>query len=157
MKKEKLVMVGNGMAGVRVIEEILKVNPDLYDITIFGAEPHPNYNRIKLSNILQGEASFKETIINDWQWYESNDITLYTGESVVDIDTNAQHVISEHGTKVDYDKLILATGSVPFILPVKGADKKGVIGFRDIADCEQMIKVAKQFKKAVVIGGGCLG
>ncbi|MCL7748652.1 nitrite reductase large subunit NirB [Halalkalibacter alkaliphilus] len=157
MAKRKLVMIGNGMAGVRVIEEILKLNHDLYEITIFGNEPHPNYNRIQLSNVLQGNTTFEETIINDLSWYASNLIQLFTGETVTGIDTNKKLVISDKGREVAYDELILATGSLPFILPVPGADKEGVIGFRDIKDCEDMIQTAKQYKKAVVIGGGLLG
>ena len=150
-------MVGNGMAGVRVIEEILKMNRDLYDITIFGSEPHPNYNRIKLSNVLQGETSFEDTIINNWNWYEENNIRLFTGDPVIEINTEQRFVLSSNGKQVAYDELILATGSLPFILPIPGADKEGVIGFRDINDCETMIKDSKQYKKAVVIGGGLLG
>ncbi|MDT8861044.1 nitrite reductase large subunit NirB [Alkalihalobacillus sp. MEB130] len=157
MSKKKLVMIGNGMAGVRVIEEILKVNRDLYEITIFGNEPHPNYNRIQLSNVLQGNTTFDETIINDLHWYESNNIQLFTGEEITEIHTEEKKVISETGRETRYDELILATGSLPFILPVPGADKEGVIGFRDIKDCEEMIQTAKQYKKAVVIGGGLLG
>jgi nitrite reductase (NADH) large subunit len=157
MAKRKLVMIGNGMAGVRVIEEILKLNRDLYEITIFGNEPHPNYNRIQLSNVLQGNTTFEETIINDLNWYASNLIQLFTGETVTGIDTNKKLVISDRGREVAYDELILATGSLPFVLPVPGADKEGVIGFRDIKDCEDMIQTAKQYKKAVVIGGGLLG
>ena len=157
MKKQKLVMVGNGMAGVRVIEEIIKINPNLYSVTIFGSEPHPNYNRIKLSNVLQGETRFEETIINDWDWYQANEIELYTGETVLKVDPESQIIITDKGREESYDKLILATGSLPFILPVPGADKKGVIGFRDIKDCEMIIKASEQYKKAVVIGGGLLG
>ncbi|WP_332632738.1 nitrite reductase large subunit NirB [Halalkalibacter flavus] len=157
MAKRKLVMIGNGMAGVRVIEEILKLNRDLYEITIFGNEPHPNYNRIQLSNVLQGNTTFEETIINDLNWYAANLIQLFTGETVTGIDTNKKLVISDRGREVAYDELILATGSLPFVLPVPGADKEGVIGFRDIKDCEDMIQTAKQYKKAVVIGGGLLG
>ncbi|MFC0471544.1 nitrite reductase large subunit NirB [Halalkalibacter kiskunsagensis] len=157
MGKKQLVMIGNGMAGVRVIEEILKLDSDLYNITIFGKEPHPNYNRIQLSNVLQGNTTFEETIMNDLTWYESNHIQLFTGEAITRIDTEKQVVFSNKGRHVKYDELILATGSLPFILPVPGADKEGVIGFRDIQDCAEMIQTAKQYKKAVVIGGGLLG
>ncbi|WP_160724259.1 nitrite reductase large subunit NirB [Bacillus sp. USDA818B3_A] len=154
---KKLVMIGNGMAGVRTIEEILKLNTEPFEITIFGEEPHPNYNRIKLSNILQGDTSFDDIIINPLDWYKENNIQLYTGEAVVKIDTEAKCVISDQGRKVEYDDLIIATGSKSFILPIPGADKQGVTGFRDIKDCEMMIKSAKEYKKAVVIGGGLLG
>jgi nitrite reductase (NADH) large subunit len=157
MSMKRLVMIGNGMAGVRTIEEIIKLAPTHYDITIFGNEPHPNYNRIQLSYVLQGEKSLQDIIMNDWNWYSENNITLYTNEAIKSIDITNKQVISEHGRVVAYDELIIATGSSSFILPVPGADKQGVIGFRDIQDCEMMIKSAKQYKKAVVIGGGLLG
>jgi nitrite reductase (NADH) large subunit len=155
--KEKLVLVGNGMAGVRCIEEILKLEPNRFEIFIFGSEPHPNYNRIQLSKVLQGDTSIKDITINDWSWYEENKIHLYPGEIVVKIDPANQIVISNKGRMVEYDKLILATGSVPFILPISGANKKGVTAFRDISDCEKMIEYSKKYKKAAVIGGGLLG
>jgi nitrite reductase (NADH) large subunit len=155
--KEKLVLVGNGMAGVRCIEEILKLEPNRFEIFIFGSEPHPNYNRIQLSKVLQGDTSIKDITINDWSWYEENKIHLYPGETVVKIDPANQVVISNEGRGVEYDKLILATGSVPFILPISGANKKGVTAFRDISDCEKMIEYSKKYKKAAVIGGGLLG
>jgi nitrite reductase (NADH) large subunit len=157
MSMKKLVMIGNGMAGVRTIEEIIKLAPTHFDITIFGNEPHPNYNRIQLSYVLQGEKSLQDIIMNDWNWYSDNNITLYTNEAIKSIDITNKQVISEQGRVVAYDELIIATGSSSFILPVPGADKQGVIGFRDIQDCEMMIKSAKQYKKAVVIGGGLLG
>ena len=157
MVKEKLVLVGNGMAGVRCIEEILKLEPNRFEIFIFGSEQHPNYNRIQLSKVLQGDTSIKDITINDWSWYEENKIHLYPGETVVKIDPANQVVISNEGRGVEYDKLILATGSVPFILPISGANKKGVTAFRDISDCEKMIEYSKKYKKAAVIGGGLLG
>ncbi|UOE92063.1 nitrite reductase large subunit NirB [Alkalihalobacillus sp. LMS39] len=155
--KKKLVMIGNGMAGVRVVEEILKINPNLYEIVIFGKEPHPNYNRIQLSNVLQGETDFEDTIMNHWLWYEENNIQLFTGVEVTGIEPNTQTISTSTGETICYDELIIATGSVPFILPIPGAEKKGVIGFRDIADCETMMETAQQYKRAVVIGGGLLG
>ena len=154
---KKLVMIGNGMAGVRTIEEILKLSPEQFEITIFGQEPYPNYNRIKLSNILQGDTNFDEIIINPLDWYKENNIQLFTGETIVKIDVEAKRVISDQGRTVEYDELIIATGSNSFILPIPGAEKNGVTGFRDIKDCEMMIKSADQYKKAVVIGGGLLG
>lgn len=157
MEKRKLVMVGNGMAGVRTIEEILKINKDLFDITIFGKEPYPNYNRIQLSNVLQGEATWDEIIMNGWNWYKDHHIQLHAGESVIKIDVEQKRVYSDRGRVVEYDELILATGSLPFILPIPGVDKQGVIGFRDIQDCKTMIEAAKHYKKAVVIGAGLLG
>lgn len=155
--KKKIVMVGNGMAGVSCIEQMLKLAPGRYEITIFGREPHPNYNRILLSSVLAGDADMKDIVINDWSWYEENHITLYTGHTVNKIDTERKLVSTDGGVSVPYDELIIATGSLPFMLPLPGADKEGVIAFRDIKDCETMIETAKKYKKAVVIGGGLLG
>lgn len=154
---KKLVMVGNGMAGVRTVEEILKISQDQFEITIFGQEPYPNYNRIKLSNILQGDTSFEDIIINPLDWYKENNIQLFTGEAAERIDVEGKMIFTDKGRAVEYDELIIATGSNSFILPIPGADKKGVTGFRDIKDCEMMIKSAGEYKKAVVIGGGLLG
>ncbi|WP_338451189.1 nitrite reductase large subunit NirB [Niallia oryzisoli] len=157
MNNKKLVMIGNGMAGIRTLEELLKLAPNMYDITVFGKEPHPNYNRIQLSTVLQGGTTIKDIIMNDWNWYSDNGITLYTGEEIVKIDTVNKQVVSNQGRVTDYDELIIATGSSSFILPIPGSDKQGVTGFRDIKDCETMIEAAKTHKKAVVIGGGLLG
>ncbi len=157
MKKSKLVMVGNGMAGVRTIEELLKIAPELYDVTVFGAEPHPNYNRILLSPVLAGEQTLDEIVLNSWEWYADNNITLHAGKKVVEVDRIKRIVRSEDGTEVEYDRLLVCTGSNPFILPIPGKDLKGVIAYRDIADTNAMIDAAKKYKKAVVIGGGLLG
>ncbi|UOF89823.1 nitrite reductase large subunit NirB [Fodinisporobacter ferrooxydans] len=157
MKKKKLVLVGNGMAGVHCIEEILNMDREAFEITIFGREPHPNYNRILLSKVLQGDTSIEDITINDWNWYQQNQIQLFTGETVVKIDPDRQVVYTDHKRHVAYDELIIATGSLPFMLPLPGADKIGVTAFRDIKDCEKMIEVSQQYKKAVVIGGGLLG
>lgn len=156
-ERKKLVMIGNGMAGVRAVEHLLKLAPDAYDITIFGAEPHPNYNRIMLSSVLVGGADMKEIIINDWDWYKDNGIRLFAGQTVVRIDLQGKRVITDRGTEAFYDKLVIATGSNPFMLPLPGADKEGVIGFRDMKDCETMMETSKAYKKAAVIGGGLLG
>ena len=155
--KQKLVLIGNGMAGLRTIEELLKIDPDLYDITVFGAEPHPNYNRIMLSPVLAGEKNFDDIVLNSGEWYEENAIELVTGDPVVNIDRVKGQVVSQKGVVREYDRLLLATGSTPFIIPVPGADKEGVIGFRDIADVETMLQSARNYKNAVVIGGGLLG
>ncbi len=157
VKKQKLVMVGNGMAGVRTLEELLKVAPDLYDITVFGAEPHPNYNRILLSPVLAGEQTLDEIVLNSWEWYSDNHITLHAGKKVVEVDRVKRVVRAEDGTEESYDRLLICTGSNPFILPVPGKDLKGVIAYRDIADTNEMIAAATQYKNAVVIGGGLLG
>jgi len=157
MKKLKLVMVGNGMAGVRTLEETLKLAPDLYDITVFGAEPHPNYNRILLSPVLSGEQTIEQIILNDFDWYRDNGITLHTGKTIVKIDRVRRCVIADDGTEAQYDRLLLATGSTPFMLPIPGRDLQGVLGYRDIADTHAMIEAATQHRHAVVIGGGLLG
>ena len=157
MKKQKLVMIGNGMAGVRTIEELLKLDPELYDITIFGAEPHPNYNRILLSPVLAGEQTLEQIVLNDLDWYKSNGIHLHLGKTITKIDRKERTVIADDGTVESYDRLLLATGSLPFILPVPGNDLPGVIAYRDIKDTNEMIDVATRYKNAVVIGGGLLG
>jgi nitrite reductase (NADH) large subunit len=160
-EKMKLVMIGNGMAGVRAIEELLKLAPDLYDITVFGAEPHPNYNRILLSPVLAGEQTLDEIVLNDWAWYTDNGIQLYAGWKVTEVDRVQRTVSAENaqGEKVTaaYDRLVMATGSNPFILPLPGKDLDGVLAYRDIADTQAMIDAATQYKHAVVIGGGLLG
>ncbi|MEK4248992.1 nitrite reductase large subunit NirB [Paenibacillus sp. FSL W7-1287] len=156
-KREKLVMIGNGMAGVRTVEHLLKLAPHAYDITIIGDEPHPNYNRIMLSSVLAGSTDMKEIVINDWDWYKENGIKLVVGEKAVRIDTKQRQITTQLGKHFDYDRVIIATGSQPFMLPIAGSNKEGVIAFRNIKDCETMLEASKQYKKAVVIGGGLLG
>lgn len=155
--KPKLVLIGNGMAGVRTIEELLKIAPDHYDITIFGAEPHPNYNRILLSPVLAGEMTYQEIVLNELDWYRQHGITLHTGKQVRQIDRLRGQVIADDGTVADYDRLLIATGSTPFILPIPGNDLPGVITYRDIKDTDEMIEAARLHQHAVVIGGGLLG
>jgi nitrite reductase (NADH) large subunit len=161
MKKSKLVMVGNGMAGVRTLEELIKIAPELYDITVFGAEPHPNYNRILLSPVLAGEQTLEEIVLNDWSWYSDNGVTLHAGYKVTEVDRVKRlvHAVNAAGEQVvaEYDRLIMATGSNPFILPIPGKDLEGVLAYRDIADTQAMIDAAATYQHAVVIGGGLLG
>src|SRR5690606_3305156 len=157
MKKMKLVVVGNGMAGIRTLEELLKLDRDLYDITVFGSEPYPNYNRILLSPVLTGEQTIQDIILNDTSWYEANGITLYLNSTVTHINRARKEVLTNDGKTAKYDRLLLATGSKPFILPVPGNDLKGVFSFRDIRDVELMIDAASRLRHAVVIGGGLLG
>ncbi|MBV7484105.1 nitrite reductase large subunit NirB [Bordetella sp. BOR01] len=156
-KKLKLVMVGNGMAGVRTLEELLKLAPDLYDITVFGSEPYPNYNRILLSPVLTGEQTLQDIVLNDVDWYRSNGIDLRMNCKVARINRARRIVVGEDGSEVPYDRLLLATGSNPFILPIPGNDLDGVVTFRDIRDVNLMIEAARTHKHAVVIGGGLLG
>lgn len=157
MAKQKLVMIGNGMAGIRTIEEILERANDLYDITVIGKEPYPNYNRIMLSNILQNKMTVEETIMNPYEWYEEHGIELITNDPVIEVDRANQSVTTANGIEVAYDKLIFATGSKAFVIPVPGSTLPSVIGWRTIDDTEQMMNIAKTKKKAIVIGGGLLG
>ena len=155
--KERLVLIGNGMAGVRTLEELLKLSPDHYDITVFGAEPYGNYNRIMLSPVLAGEKRIDDIILNDEQWYADNEITLHLGKRVTQIDRYHRRVITEEGIEADYDRLIISTGSSPFILPLPGAELDGVVGFRDVQDVDKMLAASAQYNRAVVIGAGLLG
>ncbi len=157
MTKQKLVMIGNGMAGLRTIEEILERSDSQFDITIIGKEPYPNYNRIMLSNILQKKMTVEETIMNPYEWYEENNIQLIVNDPVETVDRSAQTVTTSKGVEVNYDICIFATGSSAFVLPIPGSDLPSVIGWRTIEDTERMIEIAKTKKKAVVIGGGLLG
>ena len=155
--RKKLVVIGNGMAGIRTLEELLKLSPDLYDITVFGAEPHPNYNRIMLSPVLAGEQTIDDIILNPLSWYERHGITLHLGQTVTEVDRRRRVVHTADGIEAHYDRLLLATGSQPFILPVPGHTLTGVIAYRDIADTQTMIETARTHRHAVVIGGGLLG
>ncbi|MCX7672580.1 MAG: nitrite reductase large subunit NirB [Thiobacillaceae bacterium] len=157
MGKPKLVVIGNGMAGMRTVEELLKLAPDLYDITVFGEEPHPNYNRILLSPVLTGEQTLDQIILNPLDWYAQHGIRLHTGDPVVHIDRARRVVVSRSGIEASYDRLLMATGSRPVRLPLPGAELAGVVCFRDIADVQAMVAAAREYRQAVVIGGGLLG
>ena len=111
MKRLSLVMVGNGMAGIRTLEELLKIAPDLYDITVFGAEPHPNYNRILLSPVLAGEQTLEEIVLNDWAWYRDNGITLHAGKKVVKVDRRNRRVLADDGQRMAYGKTRFLNGA----------------------------------------------
>src|SRR5688572_30945646 len=155
--REKLVIIGNGMAPGRMLEHLFEQAPERYDVTIFNAEPRVNYDRIMLSPVLSGEKDYEQIIIHGDGWYIKNGITLYKGHKVTDIDRSAKTVTSDKGVTVPYDKLVIATGSVPFILPVPGKDLAGVLSYRDLDDVHAMMLAAKSRGKAVVIGGGLLG
>jgi nitrite reductase [NAD(P)H] large subunit len=157
MTRPRLVVVGNGMAGVRTLEELLRLAPGRYDVTVFGAEPHPNYNRILLSPVLAGELSTDEIVINDREWYAKNGIRLHLGRRAVRIDRFRRMVVAEGGVEAPYDRLLLATGSTPVVLPVPGANLPGVLTYRDLSDTDAMIRASAQCRRAVVIGGGLLG
>ncbi len=154
---QKLVIIGAGMASGRMLEHIHESDPNAFEITIFNAEPRGNYNRIMLSPVLAGDRSFEEIITHDDDWYADNGITTRFGEKVVRVERDRKAVIGEKG-EVAYDKLVLATGSSPFIIPIPGHDLPGVVGYRDLEDTDAMIDAASIHESsAVVIGGGLLG
>lgn len=155
--KKKLVVLGNGMAAGRVLEELFKRTPDLYDVTIFGAEPRVNYDRIMLSPVLAGEKAFEDIVVHDDAWYVRNKIDLRKGEPIVEIDRDKRIVRTEAGATLAYDRLIVATGSKPILIPVPGAELSGVVTFRDLDDVDAMLAAAAKGGHAVVIGGGLLG
>jgi nitrite reductase (NADH) large subunit len=156
-QRSRLVVVGNGMAGMRAVEELLSRAPDRFDITVIGAEPHPNYNRILLSSVLAGDKTLDEIVINSPSWYAEHGIRLIAGNRATAIDRVARQVALADGTAVAYDKLLLATGSKPVAPPIPGLGLPNVRAFRDIADVEAMIEAATSDRRAVVIGGGLLG
>ena len=155
--REHLIVIGNGMAGCRAVEELIARDPARYRVTIFGAEPMVNYNRIMLSPVLAGEKTFDEIVINGQDWYDDNGIALVSGDPVIAIDRAARNVTARSGVTLAYDRLLIATGSDPFIIPVPGKDLPGVITFRDMNDVEAMLRAAATGGNAVVIGGGLLG
>ncbi|RWE37101.1 MAG: NAD(P)/FAD-dependent oxidoreductase [Mesorhizobium sp.] len=154
---EKLVIIGNGMAPGRMLEHLLEQAPGRYAVTIFNAEPRVNYDRIMLSPVLSGEKAYEEIIIHGDGWYIKHGITLYKGHKIVAIDRTAKTITSDHGVTEPYDKLVIATGSVPFIIPVPGHNLPGVLTYRDLDDVQAMMLAAQSRAKAVVIGGGLLG
>ncbi|MDP9097231.1 MAG: nitrite reductase large subunit NirB [Pseudomonadota bacterium] len=163
MSKQKLVVVGNGMAGARTVEEVLaRGGADMFDIVMFGDEPYGNYNRIMLSNILSGQQNYDEIFLNPLEWYAENDIVLHAGARVNEINRFGKYVVAENGVRENYDYLIIATGSRAFMPPIPGLHmedkslKPGVFGFRTIDDTTGMVEAAPG-KRAVVIGGGLLG
>lgn len=157
MTKNKLVMIGNGMAGLRTIEEILDRDPQRFEITIIGKEAYPNYNRIMLSNILQNKMTVEETIMNSYDWYAEHDIKLVNNDPVTILDREKKTVLTESGQSFEYDQCIIATGSKAFVLPIPGSDLPSVIGWRTIDDTKRMMEIAQTKHKAIVIGGGLLG
>jgi nitrite reductase (NADH) large subunit len=156
-RKRRLVVVGNGMAAMRTVEELLSLAPDAYDITIFGAEPRGNYNRILLSPLLAGELEREAIELHPLQWYRDRGIHLHVADPVVGIDRRNRRVISAAGVVAGYDRLLLATGSDPVRLKVRGHDLHGVFSFRNLDDVDAMLASAGTGRRAVVIGGGLLG
>ncbi|CAM5305849.1 Nitrite reductase [NAD(P)H] [Mycolicibacterium aubagnense] len=154
---EKLVIIGNGMAPGRMLEHLLEAAPGRYQITIFNAEPRVNYDRIMLSPVLSGEKEYEEIVIHGDGWYIKHGIVLYKGHKIVGIDRTARTVTSDRGVTEPYDRLIIATGSLPFIIPLPGKDLPGVLSYRDLDDVGAMLLAAQSRDRAVVIGGGLLG
>ena len=154
--KRKLVVIGNGMAGVACVEQILHHKHD-FEITIFGEETHVNYNRILLSSVLAGEKNLDEIVLNPIQWYSENNIRLRLGVRIAKIDREMKAVVGDDGSLTPYDALLIATGSSPFIPKIEGVDKKRVCAFRNIEDTQSLLEWSAPGKKAVVIGGGLLG
>jgi nitrite reductase (NADH) large subunit len=155
--KQRLVVIGNGMAGMRTVEELQNLAPERYAIEVFGAEPHGNYNRIMLSPVLAGEKGIDEIMLHPLAWYGAHGVTLHRDDPVVAIDRERGCVISRSGTEAFYDRLLIATGSKPALPPVPGCDLPGVVTFRDIADVDAMVAAARTHTHAVVIGAGLLG
>lgn len=154
---EKLVVIGNGMAAGRVLEELFQKVPGRYEVTIFGAEPRVNYNRIMLSPVLSGEKAYEDILIHDDAWYATHGVDLRKGVEIVAIDRDAKVVRGADGSATPYDKLIVATGSTPVMIPLPGHKLAGVIAYRDLDDVARMLDAAKAGGRAVVIGGGLLG
>jgi nitrite reductase (NADH) large subunit len=154
---QKLVIIGNGMAPGRMLENLFETAPGLYDVTIFNAEPRVNYDRIMLSPVLSGEKDYEDIIIHSDEWYAANNVTLHKGAKVSEIDRDRKTVTSENGITVSYDKLVIATGSSPFIIPVPGHQLPGVLAYRDLDDVTKMLDIAARGGRAIVIGAGLLG
>src|SRR5919112_4544155 len=162
--RQRLVVIGNGMAGVRTVEEILaRGGGDQFAITVFGDEPYGNYNRIMLSNVLAGVEDEAGIFLNDLNWYADNGVTLHAGSRISRIDKHAKRVYADDGTSTEYDKLIIATGSRAFVPPIPGIHRpgrgyhQGVFAVRTLDDTRNMIRYAREHERAVVIGGGLLG
>jgi len=156
VSRQKLVVVGNGMAGVACVEQVLRHSRD-FDVTIFGDETHVNYNRILLSSVLAGERSVDEITLNDWDWYRANGIELRAGVRISAVDLDSKTLTGDDGDTTPFDKLIIATGSSPFVPPIDGVDKEGVYTFRNLDDTRGLLERSRPGAKAVVIGGGLLG
>lgn len=155
--KRRLIVIGNGMAGMRTVENLLEAAPDHYDVEIFGAEPHGNYNRILLSPVLSGEKEVDDIMLHPFSWYAEKGVQLHSGDPVVEIDRVKRCVKSKSGLEAPYDRLLIATGSNPVMLPIPGHDLPGVVTFRDLGDVNIMLEASRTHLRAIVIGGGLLG
>jgi len=156
-RRRRLVVIGNGMAGMRTVEHLLELAPLAYDITVFGAEPHALYNRILLSLLLAGDKHADELVLHPHEWYAQHRVTLHSGDPVLAIDRRRRVVKSARGREQPYDRLVIATGAQPNLLPIPGAQLPGVVRFRELGDVDLMLPFARAGARAVVIGGGLLG
>ncbi|MEP6269768.1 MAG: FAD-dependent oxidoreductase, partial [Paracoccaceae bacterium] len=154
--KQKLIVIGAGMASGRILEHLVEAAPQDWDVTLFNAEPRGNYNRIMLSPVLSGEKTYEEIVTHDDDWYQHAGINCRFGEKIAAVDTSAKTVTAENGDVLPYDKLVFGTGSNPFIIPLPGHDLNGVIAYRDLEDTHTMMAMGAG-NKVVVIGGGLLG
>ncbi|MGL4310834.1 MAG: nitrite reductase large subunit NirB [Paracoccaceae bacterium] len=154
--KQKLVVIGAGMASGRMLEHLFEAAPDRFEVTLFNGEPRGNYNRLMLSPVLSGEKTYEQIVTHDDDWYQAQGVTCRFGEQITRID-RARKVVISKGGETPYDRLVIATGSAPFIIPVSGKDLPGVVTYRDLEDTNAMIAASKPGAKAVVIGGGLLG
>lgn len=157
MTHSRIILVGNGMAGVRLLEELRHIAPGQHHITVFGAEPHLPYNRVLLSPVLSGEQAPEDIVLRPQSWYDEQGIVLHRGRRVVAVDRRRRVVTADDGTQAPYDHLVLATGSTPFVPPVPGHTLPGVLAYRDLGDTQAMIDAATRHRHAVVVGGGLLG
>jgi nitrite reductase (NADH) large subunit len=155
--RRRLVLIGNGAAAMRTLEELLELAPQAYDITVFGAESHSGYNRVLLSPLLAGEKRTEDIVTHPPSWYAEHGIVLHSADPVVHIDRARRRLRSQRGVEVEYDRLVIATGSLPAVLPLPGRELPGVVTFRDLQDVDAMLAAARQHRRAVVIGGGLLG
>ena len=155
--KQKLIVIGSGMVGSRFIERLIKLDPNRYDICVFNKEPTGGYNRIMLSPVLSGETPLNEIMTHDHDWFKRRQVTLYSNTEIQQINQPQQTVKTADGQTHSYDKLVIATGSKPFILPVDGVDLENVISFREVRDVERMVAISKTHKLVAIIGGGLLG
>ncbi len=156
-QRRSLVVIGNGVAGMRAVEELLEIAPQTYDVNVFGAEPHQGYNRVLLSPVLAGDTASEDIMLHTAQWYAEHGVTVHAADPVVEIDRRRRTVRSAKGRVLGYDRLLIATGSHPLKLPIPGCDLPGVLTFRNLADVDAMLAAARARRTAVVIGGGVLG
>lgn len=157
MTRPHLVIIGSGMAGGRLLDEIIRRQPDRFRISVFGEEPHPNYNRIMLSPLLAGDVTKESIVLNSYEWYAEHSITLFAGERIVEIDRANKTLCSDSGTQVSYDHIVFATGSRPAKIAASGQQLSNIFDFRTLEDVDAILGTAEKAKNAVVIGGGLLG